>query len=172
MTLRLRSKVAKVAGSASGIGQASALTLLREAARVVIADVNGARAAETRFCTGMRILVDGGLLARDLCTVSSPAHVSDIRLQQRNGAALKARAPSHGCAERRWPTPPPSEPQFSTCSNRSMLPTLLKSPSGLPPQVSNDSGATGNSRGSRGSISGNSSIPKLYSTVMPSGSRK
>jgi hypothetical protein len=42
----------------------------------------------------------------------------------------------------------------------------------MAPQLSMDSGAAGSARGSLALVSPNSSIPKLYSSVIPSGSRK
>jgi NAD(P)-dependent dehydrogenase (short-subunit alcohol dehydrogenase family) len=47
MSGRLDGKVAIITGGASGIGRASALTFLREGARVVIGDLNAASIAET-----------------------------------------------------------------------------------------------------------------------------
>lgn len=47
MTGRLEGKVAVITGGASGMGRAAALTFLREGARVVIADLNNAKADET-----------------------------------------------------------------------------------------------------------------------------
>jgi len=47
MSGRLDGKVAVITGGASGIGRASALTFLREGARVVIGDLNDASIAET-----------------------------------------------------------------------------------------------------------------------------
>lgn len=47
MAGRLEGKVAVITGGASGMGRAAALTFLREGARVVIADLNNAKADET-----------------------------------------------------------------------------------------------------------------------------
>ena len=54
----------------------------------------------------------------------------------------------------------------------SMSPSCPMRGSRTEPQVSIDSAAIGSVRAFRGSTSVNSSMPKLYSSVMPSGSRK
>jgi NAD(P)-dependent dehydrogenase (short-subunit alcohol dehydrogenase family) len=79
MAKRHEGKTAVVSGAASGIGQASAVRLAEEGARVVIAD--RAKAQETlRLIEGA-----GGQAVAVACDVSDPASVAALKKEVENG---------------------------------------------------------------------------------------
>src|SRR5690606_21338544 len=63
-------------------------------------------------------------------------------------------------------------PALGHAASRSMSPAVPKRGSGSAPQRSKSCGAALMIRAGRAPVSGNSSMPKLYSQVSPSGSRK
>jgi 3(or 17)beta-hydroxysteroid dehydrogenase len=83
VTQRLAGKVAIVTGSAHGIGRASALIMAREAAKVCVADIDGAAvekvaddirkggAAALHYCVDIGEEVDGGRPCTRLCSRTS-----------------------------------------------------------------------------------------------------
>jgi NAD(P)-dependent dehydrogenase (short-subunit alcohol dehydrogenase family) len=76
MSGRLDGKVAIITGGGSGIGRATALTFLRESARVVIGDLNEAGLAETVALAGAQGHADR--LAALRGDVSTELHVADL----------------------------------------------------------------------------------------------
>ena len=74
MTTRFSGKVALVTGAASGMGQATALRMGREGARVLCADVNGAGAEATA-----RAIADaGGVALAVTADIGDPAQCRNL----------------------------------------------------------------------------------------------